>query len=136
VYWQLHLKLSGSVILRQSLIAGILQLFNCLWQRPVSFITISVADEVWPQFSWVWVFAAVIPGMVSALVQPVMNRTQKFLSLTRATIIYTGKPVRAERYLAGKFLLLVPPCQRRLYCCPNSGCGTETAELFPVRQLS
>lgn len=60
-----------------------------------SFLTMPVVGETLPQFSWVWVFIALILAMMSALIQLAMNWAQKSVSPTRASVIYAGEPVWA-----------------------------------------
>ena len=61
----------------------------------LGILTIPVTGETVPEFSWVWVGAAVGLGAASCLIQLTMNWAQKSVSPTRATIIYTGEPVWA-----------------------------------------
>lgn len=74
----------GRVTIVQLLTAGLLGL-----------LTMPVAGEAVPEFSWVWVGAAVGLGAASCLIQLTMNWAQKSVSPTRATIIYAGEPVWA-----------------------------------------
>ncbi|MER7014270.1 DMT family transporter [Saccharopolyspora sp. NPDC000359] len=59
----------------------------------LSLLLMPVAGERIPKFSWVWLTAAVGLGAASYLIQLTMNWAQRFVSPTRATIIYTGEPV-------------------------------------------
>ncbi|KAA5835086.1 DMT family transporter [Saccharopolyspora hirsuta] len=59
----------------------------------LSLLLMPVAGERIPEFSWVWLTAAVGLGAASYLIQLTMNWAQRFVSPTRATIIYTGEPV-------------------------------------------
>ncbi|MFK4763056.1 DMT family transporter [Microbacterium sp. ZW T5_45] len=74
----------GRITIVQLLTAGLLGL-----------LTMPVAGEAVPEFSWVWVGAAVGLGAASCLIQLTMNWAQKSVSPTRATIIYAGEPVWA-----------------------------------------
>ena len=74
----------GRITVVQLLTAGVL-----------GILTMPVAGEHVPTFSWVWVGAAVGLGAASCLIQLTMNWAQKSVSPTRATIIYTGEPVWA-----------------------------------------
>ncbi|MGV9858071.1 DMT family transporter [Gordonia sp. NPDC003425] len=72
----------------------------------LSFLVMPVAGESVPSFSWVWLLAAVGMGAASIVIQLTMNWAQKFVSPTRATVIYTGEPVWAGLFgrLAGERL--------------------------------
>ncbi len=61
----------------------------------LGILTMPVAGEAVPAFSWVWVGAAVGLGAASCLIQLTMNWAQKSVSPTRATIIYAAEPVWA-----------------------------------------
>lgn len=74
----------GRITVVQLLTAGVL-----------SLLTMPVAGESVPAFSWVWLLAAVGLGLASWVIQLTMNWAQRFVSATRATIIYTGEPVWA-----------------------------------------
>lgn len=74
----------GRITIVQLLTAGLLGL-----------LTMPVAGEAVPEFSWVWVGAAVGLGAASCLIQLTMNWAQKSVSPTKATIIYAGEPVWA-----------------------------------------
>ncbi|WP_217184992.1 DMT family transporter [Streptomyces sp. AC495_CC817] len=74
----------GRITVVQLLTAGVL-----------GFLTMPVANESVPDFSWVWVGAAIGLGAASCLIQLTMNWAQKSVSATRATIIYAGEPVWA-----------------------------------------
>ena len=68
----------------QLLVAGLL-----------GWLLMPVAGESIPEFSWVWLFAAVGLGAASCLIQLTMNWAQKEVSPTRATLIYASEPVWA-----------------------------------------
>lgn len=70
----------------------VIQLFAA---SAASFLTMPVVGEVLPQFSWIWALAALMLGLMSALIQLAMNWAQKFVSPTRASVIYAGEPVWA-----------------------------------------
>lgn len=74
----------GRITVVQLLTAGVLGL-----------LTMPVAGEAVPEFSWIWVGCAVGLGAASCLIQLTMNWAQKSVSPTRATIIYAGEPVWA-----------------------------------------
>lgn len=74
----------GRVTVVQLLVAGLL-----------AFLTMPLAGEQPPVFSWVWVAAAAALGAASFLIQVTMNWAQRSVSPTRATIIYAGEPVWA-----------------------------------------
>lgn len=74
----------GRITVVQLLTAGVLGL-----------LTMPVAGEGIPDFSWVWVACAIGLGLASCLIQLTMNWAQKSVSPTRATIIYAGEPVWA-----------------------------------------
>lgn len=74
----------GRVTVVQLFVAGLL-----------GFVTMPIAREGLPPFSWPLVGAAVALGMASCLIQLTMNWAQKSVSPTRATIIYAGEPVWA-----------------------------------------
>ncbi|CAB3635486.1 DMT family transporter [Achromobacter pestifer] len=59
----------------------------------VSFALMPVMGEGIPAFSWLWAGAAIGLGLASAIIQLTMNRAQKSVSPTRATVIYAGEPV-------------------------------------------
>lgn len=61
----------------------------------LGFATMPVVGEGVPQFSWVWVAAAIGLGAASCVIQLTMNWAQRSVSPTRATIIYAGEPVWA-----------------------------------------
>ncbi len=80
---------AGKVNLRrvttlQLLVAGLL-----------GWLLMPVAGESIPEFSWVWLLAAVGLGAASCLIQLTMNWAQKEVSPTRATLIYASEPVWA-----------------------------------------
>lgn len=74
----------GRITVVQLLSAGVL-----------SLLTMPVVGEGVPEFSWIWLGAAVGLGAASCLIQLTMNWAQKSVSPTRATIIYAGEPVWA-----------------------------------------
>jgi drug/metabolite transporter (DMT)-like permease len=74
----------GRITIIQLLAAGVL-----------SFLTMPVVGEAAPEFSWVWLTAAIGLGAASCLIQLTMNWAQKSVSPSRATIIYAGEPVWA-----------------------------------------
>ena len=74
----------GRVTVVQLLVAGALGL-----------LTMPVVGERLPEFSWVWVGAAVALGAASCLIQLTMNWAQRSVSPARATIIYAAEPVWA-----------------------------------------
>ncbi len=74
----------GRITVVQLLTAGLL-----------GFATMPVVGEGVPQFSWVWVAAAIGLGAASCVIQLTMNWAQRSVSPTRATIIYAGEPVWA-----------------------------------------
>ena len=61
----------------------------------LGILTMPIAREAVPSFSWVWVGAAVGLGAASCVIQLTMNWAQKSVSPTRATIIYSAEPVWA-----------------------------------------
>jgi drug/metabolite transporter (DMT)-like permease len=61
----------------------------------LGLLTMPVAGEGLPEFSWIWVGCAIGLGAASCLIQLTMNWAQKSVSPTRATIIYAGEPVWA-----------------------------------------
>ncbi|WP_242684706.1 DMT family transporter [Microbacterium sp. SD291] len=70
----------------------IVQLFTA---GVLGILTMPVVGEGVPEFSWVWVGAAVGLGAASCIIQLTMNWAQKSVSPTRATIIYSAEPVWA-----------------------------------------
>ncbi len=74
----------GRITVVQLLTAGVLGL-----------LTMPVAGERIPEFSWIWVGCAVGLGAASCIIQLTMNWAQRSVSPTRATIIYAGEPVWA-----------------------------------------
>lgn len=74
----------GRITIIQLVVAGVL-----------SLLTMPVVGEGVPEFSWVWVVAAIGLGAASCLIQLTMNWAQKSVSPTRATVIYAGEPVWA-----------------------------------------
>ncbi len=61
----------------------------------MALLAMPVAGESAPDFSWVWLTAAVAMACASILIQLTMNWAQKSLSPTRATVIYASEPVWA-----------------------------------------
>ncbi|REJ04174.1 DMT family transporter [Microbacterium bovistercoris] len=74
----------GRITIVQLLTAGLLGL-----------ATMPIVGEALPEFSWIWLGAAVGLGAASCIIQLTMNWAQKQVSPTRATIIYAGEPVWA-----------------------------------------
>lgn len=74
----------GRITIVQLLAAGML-----------SLLTMPVVGEGVPDFSWVWLIAAIALGASSCLIQLTMNWAQQSVSATRATVIYAGEPVWA-----------------------------------------
>lgn len=86
---------SFRVAIVQLLVAGLL-----------AFAAMPVAHEAVPAFTWWWAGPALGLGVMSAVIQLVMNWAQKTVSPTRATLIYAGEPVWAGLVgrLAGDYL--------------------------------
>ncbi len=61
----------------------------------LAFAAMAPAGEAAPPFSWTVVLAAGGLGVMTALIQFVMNWAQQTVSPTRATLIYAGEPVWA-----------------------------------------
>ncbi len=61
----------------------------------MALLAMPVSGESVPDFSWVWLSAAVAMACASILIQLTMNWAQKSLSPTRATVIYASEPVWA-----------------------------------------
>lgn len=61
----------------------------------MALLAMPLAGESVPDFSWVWLTAAVAMACASILIQLTMNWAQKSLSPTRATVIYASEPVWA-----------------------------------------
>ena len=61
----------------------------------LAFAAMPVMGEHVPAFAWWWVVPAVGLGVMSAVIQLVMNWAQKTGSPTRARLIYAGGPVWA-----------------------------------------
>ncbi|KLO57686.1 DMT family transporter [Delftia sp. WSY_4] len=61
----------------------------------MALLAMPVASESVPDFSWIWLTAAVAMACASILIQLTMNWAQKSLSPTRATVIYASEPVWA-----------------------------------------
>lgn len=68
----------------------IVQLLSC---GVFSLLAMPLIGESVPEFSWVWLIAALGLGLASAVIQLTMNWAQKVVSPTRATVIYAGEPV-------------------------------------------
>ena len=74
----------GRLTIVQLLTAGIL-----------GFLTMPIVGESVPEFSWVWLIAAVGMGIASCIIQLTMTWAQRSVSPTKATIIYAAEPVWA-----------------------------------------
>jgi drug/metabolite transporter (DMT)-like permease len=61
----------------------------------LAFLFMAPAGEAIPSFSWLLAFSACGLGLMSAMIQLVMNWAQRTVSPTRATVIYAGEPVWA-----------------------------------------
>jgi drug/metabolite transporter (DMT)-like permease len=61
----------------------------------LAFATMIPAGEPLPPFSWLMLVSASGLGLMSAVIQIVMNWAQRTVSATRATVIYAGEPVWA-----------------------------------------
>lgn len=61
----------------------------------LSFLCMIPAGESVPAFSWMVILSACGLGVVTAVIQLVMNWAQRTVSATRATLIYAGEPVWA-----------------------------------------
>jgi drug/metabolite transporter (DMT)-like permease len=61
----------------------------------MALLAMPLAGESVPDFSWVWLTAAVAMACASVIIQLTMNWAQKSLSPTRATVIYASEPVWA-----------------------------------------
>jgi len=61
----------------------------------LAFACMVPAGEAMPPFSWTVVLSACGLGLMTALIQFVMNWAQQSVSATRATLIYAGEPVWA-----------------------------------------
>lgn len=61
----------------------------------LSLLTMPLAGEALPAFSWIWLASALGLGAASILIQFTMNWAQKAVSPTRATVIYASEPVWA-----------------------------------------
>lgn len=61
----------------------------------LSFLCMPLAGETIPEFSWVWLVAAVGLGLSSMVIQYTMNWAQRTVTPTRATLIYASEPVWA-----------------------------------------
>ncbi|QUT04653.1 DMT family transporter [Sphingobium phenoxybenzoativorans] len=60
-----------------------------------AFLCMVPAGEAIPHFSWLLLLSACGLGLMSAVIQVVMNWAQRTVSPTRATVIYAGEPVWA-----------------------------------------
>jgi drug/metabolite transporter (DMT)-like permease len=72
----------------------------------LAFAAMPAVGEAVPAFSWTLVLLVAGLALASAVIQLAMNWAQKFVSPTRATIIYAGEPVWAGLFgrLAGEML--------------------------------
>ena len=61
----------------------------------LAFACMVPAGESAPPFSWIVTLSACGLGLMTALIQLVMNWAQRSVSATRATLIYAGEPVWA-----------------------------------------
>ncbi|MGG4775408.1 DMT family transporter [Alcaligenaceae bacterium 429] len=61
----------------------------------LSFLCMPIAGESIPEFSWVWLVAAIGLGLSSMVIQYTMNWAQRTVTPTRATLIYASEPVWA-----------------------------------------
>ncbi len=61
----------------------------------LAFGTMPLVGEAVPSFSWLLAACACGLGVMSAIIQLVMNWAQRSVSATRATLIYAGEPVWA-----------------------------------------
>ena len=61
----------------------------------LAFACMVPAGEAVPPFSWIVTLSACGLGLMTALIQLVMNWAQRSVSATRATLIYAGEPVWA-----------------------------------------
>jgi len=61
----------------------------------LAFAFMAPAGEAVPSFSWLLALSACGLGLMSAMIQLVMNWAQRTVSPTRATVIYAGEPVWA-----------------------------------------
>jgi len=59
----------------------------------LAFLTMPLAGESIPAFSWAWLAPVLGLGLASCLIQLTMNWAQKSVSPSRATVIYAGEPV-------------------------------------------
>lgn len=59
----------------------------------IAFTVSFGVGETIPDFSWALVTIVLLMGLASALIQTTMNWAQKYVSATRATLIYAGEPV-------------------------------------------
>ena len=75
----------------------------------ICFFFMPIAGEPVPQFHWGWVIPALSMALVSSLVQFTMTWAQRYVSPTRATVIYAAEPVWAGIFgaLAGERLPLL-----------------------------
>jgi len=61
----------------------------------ISFVVSAGVGETVPAFSWLLFVCSLVLGLGSAFIQVTMNWAQKYVSATRATLIYAGEPVWA-----------------------------------------
>nr|WP_229794040.1 DMT family transporter [Advenella faeciporci] len=61
----------------------------------ISFVVSAGLGETVPAFSWLLLVCTLVLGLGSAFIQVTMNWAQKYVSATRATLIYAGEPVWA-----------------------------------------
>ncbi|MCS4242656.1 drug/metabolite transporter (DMT)-like permease [Rhizobium sp. BIGb0125] len=73
--------------------SGRISVVQCFVASALSFLAMPLFGEGIPDFSWVWLTAALGLAVASALIQFTMNWAQKTVSASRAAIIYAGEPV-------------------------------------------
>lgn len=73
--------------------SGRFSVIQCFVAGALSWIAMPVFGEAVPEFSWIWLSAALGLAVASALIQFTMNWAQKTVSPSRAAIIYAGEPV-------------------------------------------
>jgi drug/metabolite transporter (DMT)-like permease len=73
--------------------SGRISVVQCFVASALSFLAMPLFGEAIPDFSWVWLTAALGLAVASALIQFTMNWAQKTVSASRAAIIYAGEPV-------------------------------------------
>ncbi|MBB5192704.1 drug/metabolite transporter (DMT)-like permease [Silvimonas terrae] len=59
----------------------------------LALLSMPIAGEAIPAFSWYWALPVLVMGVMSMVIQFTMNWAQKTVSPTRATVIYAGEPV-------------------------------------------